>query len=150
MNPFFRDKIENWVADFCADDVFAGFKSETRETAPPLLVHFLMAACQARDVDPAELEERDLRVGLDALGRYACSESVRRDFPSLAAALFESLQRAGRMGHAEELGLFMRAASLPLGKRQPEKRPSDKLRRNDPCFCGSGLKYKQCCLKALG
>jgi len=24
---------------------------------------------------------------------------------------------------------------------------SDKVQRNDPCPCGSGLKYKKCCLK---
>ncbi|HQS84070.1 MAG TPA: SEC-C metal-binding domain-containing protein [Alphaproteobacteria bacterium] len=23
---------------------------------------------------------------------------------------------------------------------------SNKLGRNDPCFCGSGKKYKKCCL----
>lgn len=26
------------------------------------------------------------------------------------------------------------------------KRRKDKLGRNDPCFCGSGIKYKKCCL----
>ena len=30
-------------------------------------------------------------------------------------------------------------------KRQPKK--SEKIGRNDPCPCGSGKKYKQCCGK---
>ena len=29
----------------------------------------------------------------------------------------------------------------------PVKRKSAKIGRNDPCPCGSGLKYKQCCGK---
>ena len=32
-------------------------------------------------------------------------------------------------------------------KKQPKK--SDKIGRNDPCPCGSGKKYKQCCGKQL-
>jgi preprotein translocase subunit SecA len=28
-----------------------------------------------------------------------------------------------------------------------ESRDSSKIRRNDPCSCGSGKKYKKCCFK---
>lgn len=28
----------------------------------------------------------------------------------------------------------------------PNKKPKTKTGRNDPCPCGSGLKYKKCCL----
>ena len=31
------------------------------------------------------------------------------------------------------------------GERKPAKRAEDKVGRNDPCPCGSGLKYKKCC-----
>ena len=30
------------------------------------------------------------------------------------------------------------------------RRPAAKVGRNDPCPCGSGRKYKACCLNALG
>jgi uncharacterized protein YecA (UPF0149 family) len=30
---------------------------------------------------------------------------------------------------------------------EPDKRKGAKLGRNDPCPCGSGRKYKQCCLR---
>ncbi|MCK4657686.1 MAG: SEC-C domain-containing protein [candidate division Zixibacteria bacterium] len=30
-------------------------------------------------------------------------------------------------------------------KRQPFKRKTKKVGRNDPCPCGSGKKYKKCC-----
>jgi len=28
---------------------------------------------------------------------------------------------------------------------KPRQRKSDKIGRNDPCPCGSGMKYKKCC-----
>ena len=30
---------------------------------------------------------------------------------------------------------------------QPLKRQNKKVKRNDPCPCGSGKKYKKCCMK---
>ncbi|MFO0322017.1 MAG: SEC-C metal-binding domain-containing protein [Bacteroidota bacterium] len=30
--------------------------------------------------------------------------------------------------------------------RQIEQDVSNKINRNDPCICGSGLKYKKCCI----
>ena len=38
---------------------------------------------------------------------------------------------------------FEEAAS---GKPKPIVRPGSRLKRNDPCPCGSGKKYKKCCL----
>ena len=32
-------------------------------------------------------------------------------------------------------------------KKQPFRREKKKVGRNDPCPCGSGLKYKKCCGK---
>ena len=29
----------------------------------------------------------------------------------------------------------------------PVKRSLPKVRRNDPCVCGSGLKFKKCCIR---
>ena len=31
------------------------------------------------------------------------------------------------------------------GPRAPKMRTADKVYPNDPCPCGSGKKYKQCC-----
>lgn len=40
-----------------------------------------------------------------------------------------------------------RAIQLALGPRTPYVR-EQKIGRNDPCPCGSGKKYKQCCMKS--
>ena len=34
-------------------------------------------------------------------------------------------------------------------KRSPDRRPAEKIGRNAPCPCGSGRKYKHCCLRLL-
>jgi len=31
--------------------------------------------------------------------------------------------------------------------KKPSRRAEAKVGRNDPCTCGSGKKFKQCCLK---
>lgn len=40
-------------------------------------------------------------------------------------------------------GSYLEAAS---GKSKPIVRAGSKIGRNDPCPCGSGKKYKKCCL----
>ncbi len=40
------------------------------------------------------------------------------------------------------MGLLERALNLLKGKE--ENRPAEKPGRNDPCWCGSGRKYKKC------
>jgi preprotein translocase subunit SecA len=37
----------------------------------------------------------------------------------------------------------------PTGKRRPVQRVAPKVGPNDPCPCGSGRKYKKCCMKKL-
>jgi uncharacterized protein len=34
-------------------------------------------------------------------------------------------------------------------KRMPQVRSEPKVGRNDPCLCGSGIKYKKCCMTCL-
>ncbi|NLO63334.1 MAG: preprotein translocase subunit SecA [Clostridiaceae bacterium] len=40
----------------------------------------------------------------------------------------------------------VQSSSTPVAK-QPVRRDSTKIGRNDPCYCGSGKKYKNCCGK---
>ncbi|MDD3958770.1 MAG: preprotein translocase subunit SecA [Oscillospiraceae bacterium] len=40
----------------------------------------------------------------------------------------------------------VQASSTPVAK-QPVRRDSTKIGRNDPCYCGSGKKFKNCCGK---
>jgi len=38
-----------------------------------------------------------------------------------------------------------RLANQAAGRQETVVHRADKLGRNDPCFCGSGKKFKKCC-----
>jgi hypothetical protein len=93
--------------------------------------------------------------------RLSGNESWRSAAPDVVEAFLtfvaeeESLSTAWEWRSAveESRGAFEAAlanpgrARLEGVKHTPDRRPSEKIGRNDPCFCGSGKKYKHCCLK---
>ena len=77
---------------------------------------------------PEEVDELE-RQRREALEREKASAASRHD---TAAAHDEESAEAG---------------AAPLTDSQPVRREGPKVGRNDPCPCGSGKKYKQCCGK---
>jgi preprotein translocase subunit SecA len=57
---------------------------------------------------------------------------------------FDAEQRAQRSQQVEDEAY---AGSQGTEKRSPERRKEPKIKRNAPCPCGSGKKYKKCCGK---
>ncbi len=63
--------------------------------------------------------------------------------------------RAQKPAHAKNAALKDKHTSIPESEHsaQTEKETTEPIRtgpkigRNDPCSCGSGKKYKKCCLK---
>ena len=152
MGPFTREKIENWVGDFCGGDAARLFSSGVREYAPELLASFLAAACAARDVEPEEIEEADLKPALLKLAKLKLPGSIQAEVPGLCAAMLADLEGQGRLGGGRAMGAYVRAlrpafAEAASGKLKPVKNPGSRIGRNDPCPCGSGRKYKKCCGK---
>jgi len=150
MGPFTRDRIENWVGDFCGSDAARSFSNGTREYAPELLTNFLVAACEARDTEPEDLEESDLKPALLKLARLELPQSVKAEVPGLCGAMLADLESQGRVSGGRMLGAYVRAlgeafAEAASGKPKPVNRPGSRIGRNDPCPCGSGRKYKKCC-----
>jgi uncharacterized protein YecA (UPF0149 family) len=43
---------------------------------------------------------------------------------------------------------LLREARIQSGNQQPPLPTPNRTGRNDPCPCGSGLKYKRCCINA--
>ncbi len=152
MQPFSREKIENWVGDFCGSDEVRSFSTGTREYAPELLTRFLVAACEVRDVELEDVEEPDLKSSLLKLAGLQLPASVKQEVPALCAALLADLQTQGRLAGGRLLAAYVGAlkdafADAASGKTKPVKRPGSRIGRNDPCPCGSGRKYKKCCGK---
>lgn len=149
------ETIENWVGDFCGSAAFVDRPSLVREYAPQVLSTFLASACAQRDVAPADVGESDLRPALlEGVGGLEIPPSVRQDIPALCAAFLTEMEIQGRLSGGRTLGLYLRALRDPYldaaaGKTPPLQAAGAKLGRNDPCPCGSGRKYKKCCLGLL-
>jgi hypothetical protein len=151
-SPYTRDKLENWVGDFCGSDAIRNFGS-IREYAQDLLLQFMLAACEHRDLEPEDLEEADLKAALlDRLARLNVPASIKSDAPALCAAFLTQLEAEGRLGGGRLLGAYVKALKESFdekasGKKKPITNPGSRIGRNDPCPCGSGRKYKKCCAK---
>lgn len=150
--PYTLERIENWVSDFCASDGIRAFASGVREHAQTILVKFMATACDANGLEPDEIDEPDVRAGLlGPVTRLALSPAVRAEVPALCGAFLTQLEVEGRLGGGRMLGAYARAlkdahAEAASGKPKPIKRPGSPIGRNDPCPCGSGRKYKKCCM----
>ena len=73
----------------------------------------------------------------DELGRNIQTDTVRNMFNVKMAT--QPLQR-------EQVAKAMHTNKDGSGAKTPTKRKADKVGRNDPCTCGSGKKYKNCCI----
>jgi len=92
------------------------------------LKHGLVAACKLLNYDVPELQQWEEELALR-----------RRQFTPRAFPLFDGIDDLG-----EELD-----DPGDLDEPEPEPvAPRAKVGRNDPCPCGSGKKYKKCCLNA--
>ena len=134
MGLYTREKIENWVGDFCGSDAVRSLSSGTREYALELLTTFLVAACEARDVEPEDIEEPDLKPALLKLARLQLPESVKLEVPMLCGAMLADLESQGRLGGGRVLGAYVRAlkeafAEAASGKPKPVKRPGSRIGR---------------------
>lgn len=154
-----RETIENWVGDFCHSDRLREAHPAVREHAAAMLVEFLAHAVEAsgarmdeENPQPGDVEEPDLKAAL--LGRVArlnLPEAARPHVPQLCALFLTGLEEEGRLGGGRMLGVFILALRGPFeraaaGKGETYTRPGSKIGRNDPCPCGSGRKYKTCCM----
>lgn len=152
LGPYERERIENWVSDFCASDAIRTFPGGVREYAGEVLGKFLIAACEVDGHAADEIEEPDVRAGLLHAARLSLPASIRAEIPALCAAFLADLETVGRLGGGRALGAYARALKdafeeTASGKPKPIVRAGSRLGRNDPCPCGSGRKYKKCCMK---
>ena len=150
-----QERIAHWVGDFCDTSAFRDHPSLVQEYAPEVLQVFLDGACQARDVEPADIEEGDVKPALlEHVARVEMPASARGDVPALCAAFLAEMQTQGRLSGGAQLGMYVRALKKPFldaaeGRTATLRAPETKLGRNDPCPCGSGRKYKKCCMGLL-
>jgi uncharacterized protein len=114
----------------------------------------------SRDASLDEFYEDLQKARKDPLGTAAFSASGIEPFGSAIEALEgwsygEDEEWEGAVGDAEDAedGFDIEAGpplveALPINNGTPYVNPLREVGRNDPCPCGSGKKYKKCCLAA--
>ena len=86
------------------------------------------------------------------------AEALLHHFPDLLEAFFEYLSASGKYPDAQEWSGWMPQIGVSYAERfrddgsvkgETVQRKLDKVGRNDPCPCGSGKKFKKCCIDLL-
>jgi preprotein translocase subunit SecA len=69
---------------------------------------------------------------------------------AIGAVIHESAPQPVAAGIAAEQQAGIQASQVSDKKAEPIRNRSDRVGRNDPCPCGSGKKYKNCCMRRAG
>lgn len=150
-----RETIDLWVSDFLDRPAATEPAARVGPPAPAVLAALLEGACHG-GVAPADIEGHEVAHAMfDHVSQLALPTAAHDAVPGLVAAFLSDLEEVGRLSGGRGLAAQVRAAASTYrdraaGRVQQERRVAPKIGRNDPCPCGSGRKYKQCCLNALG
>ncbi len=152
VHPLTKERLESWVADFCEGDTGIFLSSSTAQVAPSFLLTLMTAAADHGDVEPEDIEEPDVRAALlDHVARLEMLPTVHDDVPEVCSDFLMDLEPRGRLSDGRRLGLYARTLAGEYGRRvagkgETIKRPGAKVGRNERCPCGSGKKFKACCM----
>jgi uncharacterized protein YchJ len=143
----FSESIEHWVGDFLTSTAGELEARVFGERAASVLVAFLENACGS-EVAPDEISEANIRDGVAiGIAPLALEGAERHAVPALLQSFLAYCESAGRLSGGEALGNFARVtATAHLLKKQTRK-ATIKVGPNEPCPCGSGRKYKKCCMR---
>ena len=145
-------KLADCVVEFCESQHFLLLDADLKDGAEPLLAHW---CDEAGDVVSTEAIQRGLR----SVARLDVPLTQRRRFPELLEGFLEFLPTTGRFPLADEWADRVQRLAPEYQtdlrddgsvRGQTVRRVGVEVGRNDPCPCGSGKKYKKCCLGLLG
>lgn len=148
--------LESFVGDYLASEHYAVAGAGREEHAGALLAAFVAGA---RELQPEFPEQASADLFLDVLlgplARLDVPVAARQGIPRLLGGFFDYLESSGRFPAAAAwTGWMSELAPGYLERLRPDGSVRGETRRkawadvgrNDPCPCGSGLKYKKCCL----
>lgn len=147
----FDNRWENWSGDFAETFEAGRLDPSVRNLVPEILARF---GAEVRKTDrsfPDEVSTGTLaRVMTEMLPRLKMPENAKAHVPEVVARFLEYLRASGRVGEGDEWAEEVRAYKTPAAVKGVTIRKQEGVApvgRNDPCPCGSGKKYKKCCLR---
>jgi preprotein translocase subunit SecA len=135
----------------------------TRDEAREIVERFLACCFDDLGKAPRHLDEQDLHEALGHLlpGRFAKRDPLAAKVPDVLRGYLTHLGERAPLPQAydlrrvlestlDEFAAAVRTGSVAhhgAGPQQPFVHRAQKIGRNDPCICGSGKKWKNCCAK---
>ena len=154
------DALDAWIDDYLGSEHFLLLAPSLKEPAEGVLRAFVRAAAARGATSPETLPPAMVdAVLMRDLGALDLPLAVRREIPALLEDFFAYLAESGRWPAAatwrvvaETLAGRFRTGLREDGgvKGETFRKSSTETGRNDPCFCGSGRKFKKCCGPLLG
>lgn len=87
---------------------------------------------------------KEIADGENKINPYATYD--RNEFFAVTSEYFFESPHLLRKKHPELYDILSKAFKQDLASVKPKKNDQKEIGRNDPCPCGSGKKYKNCCL----
>lgn len=142
----FTEAIEHWISEFLVSTTGELNRRFFGDRATAVLVAFMENACGIH-VAPEDLEESNVRDGI-AIGvaPLELTAAEREGVPSLIESFLGHCESAGRLSGGEALGSYARVTATAHLLKKKVRKATIKVGPNDPCPCGSGRKYKKCCM----
>ena len=157
----FDNRWDNWSGDFSESFAAGQFDPEVRNHVPEILSRFGAAVRRIDKEFPDEVSPGTFAAVLTGpMTRLALPGSVRARVPEVIARFLEYLRETGRVGEGDDwaaqvrvIGRSIQGGQKPGGGVKGEtirKAPgTPPVGRNDPCPCGSGKKFKKCCMASV-
>ncbi len=128
-----------------------GFDEEDRPSGNAWAIGFVRAMALRPDAWEALDDDEEFAQALDPLMRLVEEVEPPEGEQALPIADDERDDAIAAMvdGVVEVYDYFQVAREKALAPAEPLRRGTPKVGRNDPCACGSGRKYKNCCGAAV-
>ena len=155
-----RTELSDTIGDYLGSEHFQFLDGELKEHAEAVLVHLLAAAARASAAFPDHADP-DLFVQAltGAVPQLQLPPTVRHKAPLLLSGFCAYLAASGRHPAAAEWVDWMPGIEAGYAARLRDdgtirgstvRGKLARVGRNDPCPCGSGRKFKKCCIQLLG
>jgi hypothetical protein len=154
------DVLESYIDEFCESNYFLLLDPSVKEHGLGILVAFLRECRTLGAKSP-----HTFTIGLceqalfDGMARLDLPLLVRKGIPPLLSTFFRYLSESGKYppaaaweGWTEAIaGRYMQKFRDDGSvKGETFKKNYTDVDRNDPCPCGSGRKFKKCCMRLIG
>jgi hypothetical protein len=155
----FMDQAESLISDYAASEHFMFLNPKAKENVEPILTAFFKKAGEGGQPSLDALKAKDVEAALlNGMPHLALSVDQKRLVPDQLEGFFAFLKDTGRFPPAGAWRMCVEANRKRFldslredgsVKGTPFKKQYTDVGRNDPCPCGSGKKFKKCCMELI-